>query len=413
MWIEKGLNCLCNLFLILIIIRYMGIFFKRRKNKKVLLFITFGYYVSAILVSFVYAIPILNFLISIAGILAISCVFEGNIFKKLLIILSVAVLNACCDILAYAMLAPRLASMQIDISYLFTILLILICEYLINRMMRGRNSCFIPDHFVVLTLIPMCSLVILYIVANEFRTRTQVAAVSVSLLMINVLVFYLYHIILENHLKQLEYKMIGEKAKAYDNELEILSEACRRMQSLQHDMKHHILELKNLNDCHKVNEVREYLENMERVMHISGEYVRSGNCRIDSVLNYLLSEAEEKLLDVQSHIRLPENAGLNVFKLNVILGNLMENAIEAAIRTEEKKLYLEVELDKGILYIRIVNSFEGMLKRNGNVFMTTKSDSGKHGIGLRNVREIVEEENGSINIMAEGGEFKTEVMLYV
>ena len=91
----------------------------------------------------------------------------------------------------------------------------------------------------------MCSLVILYIVANEFRTRTQVAAVSVSLLMINVLVFYLYHIILENHLKQLEYKIIGEKAKAYDNELEILSEACRRMQSLQHDMKHHILELKN------------------------------------------------------------------------------------------------------------------------------------------------------------------------
>lgn len=39
MWIEKGLNCLCNLFLILIIIRYMGIFFKRKKNKKVLLFI--------------------------------------------------------------------------------------------------------------------------------------------------------------------------------------------------------------------------------------------------------------------------------------------------------------------------------------------------------------------------------------
>ena len=112
MWIEKGLNCLCNLFLILIIIRYMGIFFKRKKNKKVLLFITFGYYVSAILVSFVYAIPILNFLISIAGILAISCVFEGNIFKKLLIILSVAVLNACCDILAYAMLAPRLAYMH-------------------------------------------------------------------------------------------------------------------------------------------------------------------------------------------------------------------------------------------------------------------------------------------------------------
>lgn len=413
MWVERGLNCLCNLFLILIIIRYMGVFFKPEKNKKILILVIFGYYVSALLVSFFFAIPILNFFISIAGIFAISCAFKGNILKKVLIILSVGVLNACCDIIAYAVLAPRLAYMQIDISYLFTILLVLICEQLVSRLVRGRNACFMPDHFVILTLIPGCSLVILYIVANEFRTRLQVAAVAVSLLMINVLVFYIYHVILENYLNRLKYEMIEEKAKAYANELEILSETCRRTQSLQHDMKHHILELKNLNDHQRVNEVREYLENMESAMHISGEYVRSGNCRIDSVLNYLLTEAEEKLTDVQSRIRLPENAGLNVFKLNIILGNLMENAVEAAVRTEEKKLSLEVELDRGILYIRIVNSYNGMLRRKGSGFMTTKSGNGEHGIGLRNVREIVEEENGSITMTADGKEFVTEVISYV
>lgn len=413
MWMERGLNCLCNLFLILIIVRYMGIFFKRKKNKRVLILVIFSYYVGVLLVSIVYAIPILNFVISIAGIFAISCVFEGSILKKFLIVLSVAVLNACCDIFAYAILAPRRAYMQIDISYLFTVLFIFMCEQLISRIAQVRKDCLVPDHFGILTLIPGCSLVILYITANEFQTRLQIAVISFSLLMINVLVFYLYHVILENYLSKLKYEMIEERAQAYANELEVLSGACRKMQSLQHDMKHHILELKNLNDRRMVNDVRQYLENMESAMHISGEYVRSGNCQIDSVLNYLLSEAEEKLTDVQTRIRLPENAGLNVYKLNVILGNLIENAIEAAVCTEEKKLFLEIELDKGMLYIQIVNSYNGMLRKNGNSFMTTKTDKDRHGIGLRNVREIVEEDNGSITMTADGKEFKTEVIFYV
>ena len=101
------------------------------------------------------------------------------------------------------------------------------------------------------------------------------------------------------------------------------------------------------------------------------------------------------------------------------MGNLLENAIEAAERTENKYLNVSITLQKGILRIRIDNSFvtestSYKEERDGSrILQTTKKRKELHGIGLKNVKKIVESYNGNMEIHMENDIFSVNIILYM
>lgn len=152
---------------------------------------------------------------------------------------------------------------------------------------------------------------------------------------------------------------------------------------------------------------------MNEFIRNPNEIVSSGNFEIDSVLNYMLQQAKEKLHTVDVKVQIPEKLH-HTFDINVLLCNLLENAMEAAIRTEEKLLSVSIQLKYGILVIEIRNSYKNKLipdNRDGNLRTTKKS--GEHGIGLMNVREVVEKYNGDIKVETQNELFCVKVLLYV
>ncbi len=415
MWVERIINLLCNFFLILIIIRYINIFFEPKNKSRIALCISaVGFYITSLVVGIMINIPILNFAVCIIGIFAMTCAFEGKVLKKILVTFSVAILNAVCDIIAYMILVKNNPDVQTDIAYVFTILLVLICEQIISLIMRNTQDKHItPDNFGVLILIPICSLVILYVTTKAAIDRFSFIVMATSVMIINLLVFYIYQKMLENYLSKFMLELAEERAKAYANEIDIMSRTQKRIRSIQHDMRHHIIELKNLLRRGRDDEMELYLNSMENAINITKEYAHSGNYQIDSLLNFLLQEANEKLEDVSVQIKIPSDVEINTFKVNTILGNLLENAIEAASQSDEKKLVLDIAMEKGVLYIQISNTYKGEVMKIGNEFVTSKTDKDNHGIGLNSVRELVEEENGSLVINVEEKLFKAEVMLYI
>lgn len=58
---------------------------------------------------------------------------------------------------------------------------------------------------------------------------------------------------------------------------------------------------------------------------------------------------------IETKISIPEQLCLRSFELNVVLGNLLDNAIDASMQTEDKKLKITVKMDKGILFLYIMN----------------------------------------------------------
>ena len=204
-----------------------------------------------------------------------------------------------------------------------------------------------------------------------------------------------------------------QQTYAYQNQLEVIMESRNRVRALRHDMKNHILALQVLVQRKEVEETNRYLDSMKNFMTNPEEYVKTGNDTVDSLLNYKIQKAKEVLNVVETKISIPEQLRLRSFDLNVLLGNLLDNAIDASMQTDDRKLKITIKLDKGILLINICNSCRRIADGRRDFLETTKEDKVNHGIGLKNVRRIVEKYHGEITFLYENDSVETDVMMYV
>ena len=79
--------------------------------------------------------------------------------------------------------------------------------------------------------------------------------------------------------------------------------------------------------------------------------------------------------------------GIGSFDLNVIVGNLLDNAIFAASHSEGKWMSVSLSYEKGLLFIRVRNSYDTNIRKSREAYETTGKEPQKHGIGLQNVKK--------------------------
>ena len=127
---------------------------------------------------------------------------------------------------------------------------------------------------------------------------------------------------------------------------------------------------------------------------------------------YLISQIIGFVAFLISLIAYHKNKKEKIFK-TMILGNLLDNALEALERAEHRYLYVEMHYDRGILIIHIENSFDGKVKKRGDTYLTRKDKKDFHGIGMKNIEEIVKKYDGEQEITVSGKRFKTNILLYV
>ena len=190
------------------------------------------------------------------------------------------------------------------------------------------------------------------------------------------------------------------------------------MRGLRHDLKHHLSEIRLLSEQGKAREVAAYVQNMQANLLSEGEHISSGNADIDSLVNLLLERAKRELESVRCRVSVPRELDMTPFDWNIILGNLMDNAIEAAEKSEDRFLQIRIRYQRGMLFIQIRNSYSGERIMSEGRYLSTKDydrgdDALVHGLGIRNVRRIVEKYDGSMEISSADGIFDVRIMMYV
>ncbi len=370
----------------------------------------------------------LNILVNITGIALIVFLYTKSMKTILFLTCTIYMIHMGCDVTSYFLLGS-MGRWEINlISAVTTVILIFICELLTERIVNGRKKKG-EGKDVPLIFVPICSMIIVWILVSVVdigNRRMFIVMVSASLLIVNFLVLYLYNLLLKSFSQKYENAILKQRVRIYANQLEIILQNEDRVRRLRHDMKHHMNELKLLAIKNEDGSIQEYIDSMEEFIKNPKEIVSSGNTEIDSVLNYMLQRAKEELEDVEADVQLPSDIS-HSFDVNVILGNLLENAMEAAKETEEKRLHVKIKLKQGVLRIEIENSFRKgpALKGNGEFpisdiiyrenapFYTTKKDREQHGIGLTNVKKIVEKYNGIMEADTKGGRFYVKLILYM
>lgn len=266
-----------------------------------------------------------------------------------------------------------------------------------------------------------CEMLIGYLLVmfdRNMRTDTFLAAQSIMALIF----MYVWEQVVElagNRIKKMRLAAAeSESAKrqlaGYSNQMDVMKNSEEKVRGLRHDLKHHLNELMLLAEREDAGEIKEYIRHMDDFMTYSKEYVSSGNLDIDSLLNLMLDNAKKELGDVSCKVSIPKELSIEPFDLNVILGNLLDNAILAARQTREKHLKVRIRYKAGMLMIQVENSYAGELVKEGNRYISTKEDHGEvHGMGLENVRSVVEKYNGTLQIRDENQIFEARAVLYI
>ena len=183
------------------------------------------------------------------------------------------------------------------------------------------------------------------------------------------------------------------------------------MRAWRHDYHNHIQSIKAMLYMGKKEELSEYLDNLEKDLDSIDIAIRTGNVGLDAILSSKVSIARKNNIEVNCTAKVPQTLKITDVHLCAIVGNLMDNAIEACEKISDKPRFIRIYIGlfKSQLYISISNSTNEKHRKRISELVTSKL--GEHGFGLRRIDKIAEKYEGFVNRKNEPGIFATEVML--
>jgi hypothetical protein len=183
-------------------------------------------------------------------------------------------------------------------------------------------------------------------------------------------VFYLYDKISEMLLEQSQKRLLAEQNKYYEKQLDMMKFSSETTLSIRHDMKNHLLALRSLAQNHCHDELLQCFNDMIAGCEVQTLFSRSGNVVIDSIVNFKLEEAFKLGAKISVDINFPKDLELPAFDMVRVLGNLLDNAIDALKAIEDgRRISVKIKYGKGRLIIKVSNSFNGMVIEQTDGFM--------------------------------------------
>lgn len=175
-----------------------------------------------------------------------------------------------------------------------------------------------------------------------------------------------------------------------------------------HDYKHKVLVIKHWLDEGKIEELKDFIENESESLTQKVFYIKTGNEVVDAIINTKQNLAEKKGINFSVNVKIPPKCIVSDIDFVCIFGNLIDNAIEACETQSEKRIEIVVKEIKKLLIIKVINSYKGKLP---DKLSTTKKEKMFHGIGLKNVKSILEKYDGTYQMIKEDNEVITKIMI--
>lgn len=407
---------LLNMFRIYIMYRFVGLFFERSRQRKWLLY---GYLVFYVVNSLTYLflnIDWINLAINIGGLLLVTELgYQGSIKRKLLASVAGCGIALLSENMTWVIFVKGKSERMAQFGFFFSVFVLFLLEIIIEKTIRLHKGIDIPFYKdLLLVVISTGSMFISVILIEEGNQYAILLITALFVLMaINIAVFYLYEKMLDDYLKQKDEEMYRMQLTMYQNQLQIMQSANDVYKTMRHDIKHHMLLIA---DYIKNNENEKALQYLDKINYYVGsgkQYVKTGNESIDSIFNYIIDEVNKRGGTVKTDIKVAEEMSIDDFDINVILSNLLLNACEAIYKCDKKEIQAVMKYDRGILIIKISNTYNGIIRLKDGELLSTKQEDKEHGIGLTSVRKAIEKYNGDMRLEYTDKEFIVRILMYI
>lgn len=386
-----GVRLVINLFDLCIYRRYLEEFIGNRKTSmefSILLLIVCELIGSAVNQM---GISWLNFVTMVAILCVYVCQYEAGIVSRLIAVLLYMGIMGISEPAGYLFSKVFMEQIVEDdvVIYYFSAFLVVIFRLAIVevfcRLKAGKNvkvSSMPKETSYALALIPLCSLISCFLlieVAKELISA-QMVVLCMCIIFVIIITNYIIFLMIE------KYTTVEEKQ--YEEEM------------IQREILYR----------------NEYYQDMERYqeqiqdIRLAEEIIYSANPVVNAILKVKSVKAKEKEIPMQVTTLLPQRVSVDIGDMGVLYGNLLDNAIEAAMAVEQEKRYVHVEskFQEGRLLLSIKNS-----KPSGtsSYQQTNKKDKIKHGRGIRSVRKVAEKYGGELLLKDQGEHFEAVLLL--
>lgn len=212
-------------------------------------------------------------------------------------------------------------------------------------------------------------------------------------------------------------KLIDKRIAEYQNGLLAAHYAevenmYRQTRGWRHDYRNHIQVLAGYAEMGDLEAVKTYLRELRFDLENVDTVLRTGNKMTDVILNSKISLARSKEIRVRADAHVPVKLTTAQIDLCIILGNLLDNAIEACLQlpSRERMIRIYMEMKNTQLYISVTNTTaQKKQKQENGLFASTKGSG--HGYGLVRIDTIIQRYQGYIRRGSEDGAFTTEILL--
>lgn len=209
----------------------------------------------------------------------------------------------------------------------------------------------------------------------------------------------------KTYLKLVEYQT--EQSEKHLNEMRSIH---KEMRGYKHDFHHHLQTLKGQLEAGEVDRALAYIEQLDNQLMNVDTLLKTGNVSLDAILSAKIAQAKAENIAVTVKANVPDALTISDLELSIIIGNLLDNAIEACRTvTGERFIRIFISMKGTMLYFSMLNAAGAKKKKTGSLFATHKD--GVHGFGLRRAEAILEEHGGWVKYNSEDGAFTSEFLV--
>ena len=185
----------------------------------------------------------------------------------------------------------------------------------------------------------------------------------------------------------------------------------QKMRGWRHDYHNHMQVLTAYLEQGEIDKARTYLNEINEDLVRVDTVIKTGNTMVDAILNSKISLMNSRKIAVDATARVPERVAVPDVDLCIIIGNLLDNAMEACegLPQEDRFVRIYISVKGSHLYMSFTNSADKKRESVGGKLLSTKGRD--HGIGLSRVDALIRENNGYLTRGSEDGGFTTEVIL--
>lgn len=263
---------------------------------------------------------------------------------------------------------------------------------------------------IYLLILPLASIVLLYQMLNFNNMNNPFSIIMCLVGVTGLAVGNIYTITFfekeqkleEQHNNEVFLKQQMEQQRIYYQNLEASENEVRK---IRHDLKNTFTALSGYLEAGSINQANTFIQ--KEIQTINSLTSGTGHYAVDAVINAKKAVAKRQQTDFESCLALPEVLGVDEMDLCILLGNALDNALEACepMPKGQRAIKLEIRKVSEMLFIKIANTTLKLPKENSQGFLTSKDDKKNHGFGLKTMRQLVEQYQGSLDYEMSKGWF--------